>query len=246
MQWNGSDTLTDASERMRRLDSERVEIERRSGRVTPDIDDMRIGEAREFRLAVLHIDINNYKELVNNMPMQQILRFLNTFLSEMTYIVRDYSGIVEKYVGDQVTAVFGMEGDEDLACKHALECAMTMLTIIKYSINPFFESIRLPTFTCSVGIDFGNIWMARIGIDSNTKQFTLVGYAVNIASQLQEMAQQNQILLGGAVHLHLSDQHTQHCVMQEYPSEWIWTWRNGQYKYPIYSHNAHWINYDLR
>lgn len=245
MQWDEENTIQESSERIKKLDSERIEIERKSGRVTPDIDEMRIGEAREFRLAVLHIDINGYKDLTNGMSNSKILRFLNTFLPEMTYIVRDYSGEVEKYVGDQVTAVFGMGEDAGLACKHALECALTMLTVIKYSINPIFNSINLPSFTCSVGIDYGDVWMARIGINSNVRQFTLVGNEVSIASQLQKWANPNQILLGGSVFNNLETHHQNHCVLQTKPSDWGWTWYQGK-PYPIYSHNAYWTGYPLK
>ena len=194
--WNGKSTIDDSYRRVENSDQSRVGIERKTGKVFPNIDQMAIGEARQFNLAVLHIDVDGYTNLIGKLADQKKLRFINSFLSEMGVTVRDYSGHVEKFVGDKVTAVFGIGKTNELGCKHCLDCALTMLTKIKYSINPYFETIGIPTFSCSVGMDFGTAWIARTGIH-NLTQFSLVGNTVNVASELEELALHNQILLGG-------------------------------------------------
>jgi len=241
MGWNGSTDVNDTYQRVKKEDEARIEIERKSGRVMPDIDKMKIGEAREFTLAVLHIDVDGYTNLMSGLTDHGKLRFMNSFLSEMGITVRDYSGHVEKFVGDRVTAVFGIGESPELGCKHAINCALTMLTKIKYSINPYFQTIEMPIFSCSVGLDYGTTWIARTGIHSST-QFSLVGNTVNIASQLEEMASSNQILLGGNLYDNLSQNGQSSCRKMSISN---WTWSIGKYPYPVYGYAAYWTGYPL-
>ena len=244
MSWQGATTINDSYQRVKNSDESRLEIEQRSGRVFPDIDQMRIGEAREFSLSVLHIDVDGYTNLMSGLTDSGKLRFMNSFLSEMGVTVRDYSGHVEKFVGDRVTAVFGIEGTTELRVKHCVNCALTMLTKIKYSINPYFESIKMPLFSCSVGLDYGTTWIARTGIHSST-QFSLVGNTVNLASELEEIASTNQILLGGALYNNLSQDEQNLCSQIEL-SHWTWTWKQGKERYPVYKYTGFWSDYPLR
>lgn len=101
--WNRNDDLKDIEKRIR-VDGEKIDQEIIAGRVEPDINNLRIGEARSFELAVLHIDIVNFTRLTGDLNNKSKLGFLNTFQSEMTRIVHDYDGVVEKYTGDRVTA----------------------------------------------------------------------------------------------------------------------------------------------
>lgn len=240
--WKGKPTLEDSYKRVRDSDLSRLGIEQKRGRVFPDIDQMVIGEAREFDLAVLHIDVDNYTNLMSRLTDHGKLRFMNSFLSEMGNTVREYSGRVEKFVGDKVTAIFGIGETEELASKHCLHCALTMLTKIKYAINPYFESIKMPSFSCSVGIDYGTTWIARTGIH-NLTQFSLVGNTVNIASQMEEIASHNQIFLGGNLFSNLSRDEQHHCREMSV-SNWTWTWHEGR-KYPVYRYAANWTGYPL-
>ena len=241
--WQGKSTIDETYQRVKDSDKNRLEIEQRTGRVFPDIDKMRIGEAREFTLSVLHIDVNGYTDLMTKLDDHKKLRFMNVFLSEMGQTVREYSGHVEKFVGDRVTAVFGVEETSELGAKHCLNCALTMLTKIKHSITPYLSEIGIVPFSCSVGLDYGTTWIARTGIHNST-QFSLVGNAVNIASQLEEASSTNQILFGGAFYNKLPKTEQQHCSEISL-TDWIWTWYDGK-PYPVYKYTGCWPNYPLR
>jgi hypothetical protein len=62
-----------------------------------------------------------------------------------------------------------------------------MQTVIKYAINQFLKGIGLSQFTCSVGIDFGEIGIVRVGIQA-TNQFTLFGNNVNTSAEHVDIA----------------------------------------------------------
>lgn len=244
MPWSRTPTLDDVKNRINQVDKDRLESDILSGRAEPKIENMRIGEAREFNLAVLHIDINGYKNLVSDLTNKEKLRFLNTFLTELTYIIHDYDGMTEKYVGDRVTALFGIGKDGKTAAQSCIDCALTMLTEIKYVMNPFLESIKLPKFSCSVGIDYGEVWIARIGMQGDN-QLSLVGNVVNIASQLQDMANSNQILLGGNMFNELINDKQKRCSELIRPNDWTWVWSLTKAPYKIYSYTGFWVGYPL-
>ena len=239
--WNGKSTIYDSYLRIKNSDQSRVGIKQKTGKVFPNIDQMMIGEARQFNLAVLHIDVDGYTHLMSKLADQKKLRFINSFLSEMGVTVRDYSGRVEKFIGDKVTAVFGIGETYELGCEHCLDCALTMLTKIKYSINPYFEIIGIPTFSCSVGIDFGTTGIARTGIHNST-QFSLVGNTVNIASRLEELASHNQILLGGNLYDNLPQNEKDLCKKKSVSN---WKWEIEKHPYPVYKYTACWHGYPL-
>ena len=241
--WNGKSTLDESDRRVKESDQSRVGIEQKTGKVLPDINQMRIGEAREFNLAVLHIDVVSYASLMSSLTDKKKLRFMNSFLSEMGNTVREHSGRVEKFVGDKVTAVFGIGETAKSGCKHCLDCALTMLTKIKYSINPYFQTIDMPSFSCSVGMDFGTTWIARTGIH-NLTQFSLVGNTVNIASKLEEVALDNQIFLGSKLYDNLSQDEKKHCKKISI-LDWNWVFTKDNNPYPTYKYSAYWSGYPL-
>jgi adenylate cyclase len=244
MRWQGQTTIEDSGSRIRNIDATRRVIDIKAGRVEPDIEKMALGEAREFRLAVLHIDVNDFKTLVADLPNDKKLRWMSVFLTEMTQLVVDYDGVIDRYVGDQVTALFGIGQDEGLACQHCLDCALSMQTIIKYAMNPFLKSIGLPQFTCSVGMTFGDVWIARVGTRGNN-QFTLVGNAVLIAAQILEYAGKGQIFLGEFLYDSIYKTDQEYCTELTHPNfSWSVT-RDGNYehKYRFFRYNGSWQDY---
>jgi class 3 adenylate cyclase len=108
MGWKGKKTIELSSARIAKLDKERRTIDRKEGDVVPEPEDLALGETRKFELAILHIDIDDFKRAIGNLSMTEMMRFASIFLTEMTYIVKDFDGSVEQYVGDSVTALFGV------------------------------------------------------------------------------------------------------------------------------------------
>ena len=203
---------------------------------------MRLGEAKEFGLAVMHIDMNNFKKLSGNLSNDKKLRLLNIYFSELTHVIRDYDGFIEKYVGDSITALFGVGKNREQAVTNAVYCGLTILTEIYYTINGYLESIGLPKFSCSIGIDYGNIWVARTGVQG-MNQLTLVGNEVSTAKQLEEFAGNHQIFVGGDAYAGLSKREQAFCKRQLDRDDFNW-WTNGK-KYPFYRYAAHWTGYEL-
>ncbi|MDE0526163.1 MAG: adenylate/guanylate cyclase domain-containing protein [Thaumarchaeota archaeon] len=242
MPWNGKTTISDAKNRVGQFDHDRRFNSIASGRVIPQIDSMKLGEAKEFGLAVMHVDMNNFKKLSGGLSNEKKLRLLNIYLSELTHVIRDYSGFIEKYVGDGITSLFGVGKNNEQAVTDAVHCGLTILTEIYYTINGYLKSIGLPMFSCSIGIDYGKIWVARVGVQG-MNQLTLVGNEVSIAKQLEEFAGDHQIFLGGDAYAGLSQREQAFCKKQ--PDRGDFNWRVNGKRYSFYRYAAYWDGYEL-
>jgi class 3 adenylate cyclase len=236
--------IESSSARIKEIDNRRRQIESTRGRLEPEIEDMKLGEAKKFKLAVIHIDINGFKKLVQGLSQDQYLRLVSSFLTEMTQIVNDLDGMIDRYVGDQVTALFGIDHEcEKCGPEDSLKCALNMMTVIKYSLNPYLKSIGLPSISCSIGIDFGDVWIAKVGI-RGINQLTLVGTTVNIAAQLVEIANNDHILLGEDVYDGISQDDKKFCE-ERVAKDWTWQHTSSRTPYRFFWFKAHWGNYTL-
>ena len=240
MGWRGKEN---SLARITKFDNERKDAGRAEGTAIPKLADLALGEAREFDLAILHVDIDNFKGITGNMKMRGMMRFLSIYLTELTYVVKDFQGDIESYSGDRVTALFGAGQDKSTACQNCLDCGLTIITEVQYVLNPYLSGISLPQFKCTVGIDFGGTWIERVGIKGEN-QLTLVGHPVSIASQLQELASPSHLLLGHFLFSGLTAEEQKRCSKMNPDKSWGWTWNSGQI-YPYYDYSGMWSGYEL-
>jgi len=242
MAWRKGKLLEESKERIERIDRDRRVIDKKHGMVTAKLGDIKIGEARELELAVLHVGIDDFKELTRDLTAPQLSQFLSLYLTEMMHIIKEYNGATAKYVDDKVTALLGVGVNGARACQDAIDSALSMLTDIKYSINPYFSKIGLPVFSCAVGIDFGVVWIERIGSEGEN-QFCQVGSTVNIAAQLEKLAGKNKILIGHDVFRNLNEEEKERCRLQQIGNSW--RWKYGEEYYPYYAYVGIWNGYPL-
>lgn len=242
MPWKANTTISDAKNRVKQFDQDRQFNNIASGKTIPQIGDMRLGEAKEFGLAVMHVDMNGFKKLSGNLSNEKKLRLLNIYFSELTHVIRDYDGFVEKYVGDSITSLFGVRKNKEQAITDAVCCGLTILTEIYYTINGYLKSIDLPMFSCSIGLDYGNIWVARTGVQG-MNQLTLVGNEVSVAKQLEEFAGNHQMFLGGNAYTGLAQDEQSFCKRQQDREDF--NWEINHKKYPFYRYTAYWRDYKL-
>lgn len=176
-----------------------------SGRTKPDRNQFLLNESKKYRLGVVFIDINSFSDYVFENPDKNVLRMLNIFIPEVLQIVRDYGGIFEKNTGDGVLAYFGA-GDPD---GRATETILDFLATVKWSlanvINPLLVEGGLNPISISSGATYGLTYLSRIGVKSGNQEMnrlTAVSEIANIASRLEDEAEENQYLVGPRIKFH--------------------------------------------
>ncbi|GAB4288912.1 MAG: adenylate/guanylate cyclase domain-containing protein [Myxococcota bacterium] len=151
-------------------------------------DEMWPGE-RRF-VTIMFADVSGFSRMTERMDPEEVTTFLNVTFERIEEIIHRYGGIVDKYIGDCVMALFGAPkaygNDAERACLTALE--------IMEAVKELNVSKRLPErLNMSIGVNAGTVIVGSIG-GTTWKQNTVIGDAVNVAQRLQSIAQAGQIM----------------------------------------------------
>lgn len=149
------------------------------GRVRPDT----------MTATVMFTDLTNFTTISESMEPLILMTWLNQYMEEMSGIVMAHGGMVNKYIGDAIMAVFGApvkhESDADIAhdAYQAVECALQFNHRLR-ELNRLWQAQGLPTVTMRTGIHTGPLVAGSLG-GSMRMEYTVVGDTVNIASRLE-------------------------------------------------------------
>jgi class 3 adenylate cyclase len=117
----------------------------------------------------------------------------------MTNTVRSYGGYVLKYVGDAIIAFFTSGYNKLLACDKAVQCANSMITVIKNGINPILNRYDYPELRVKIGIDEGENVIVQYGHDKSSF-IDILGYCMNVTAKLTSLTNADKITIGKDVY----------------------------------------------
>jgi class 3 adenylate cyclase len=168
---------------------------------------------KKVTLVILHIDLVGSTKLSMTLPVDRLASIIQSFTQEMSLTVSAYGGYVLKYVGDAIMAFFLATDDVYLPCVNAVNCARSMIKIVRDGINPILNQYDYPEMSVRVGIDVGENVVVQYGWDSHTidgKQlrrphFDILGYTINIATKMTALAKPDQVVVGQIVYDVLDD-----------------------------------------
>ena len=150
--------------------------------ITDDVDRLRLGgEKRE--LTVLFSDIRGFTSVSQSLAPEDLVRLLNVYLTQMTAKVFDHDGLLDKYIGDAIMAVYGApiprKDHAVLACRTALD----MLDALD-ELQATWKTERLPILDIGIGINTGPMIVGNMGSE-NRFDYTVIGDAVNLGSRIE-------------------------------------------------------------
>ena len=111
----------------------------------------------KISLVIMYADLVGSTNMSMTLPVDKMVTIIRAFSYEMTSNVRSYGGHVLKYVGDAIIAFFPSGYNKLLACDKAVQCAESMITVIKNGINPILNQYDYPELVVKVGIDEGEM-----------------------------------------------------------------------------------------
>ncbi len=98
----------------------------------------------KIKSIILHIDIVESTNLSMTLPIDRLSKIIQAFTQEMTKVIRLYGGYVLKYIGDAIIGFFNINTDNSyLHCINAINCAKTMIKVIKQGLNLVLNQYRL-------------------------------------------------------------------------------------------------------
>ncbi len=146
-------------------------------------------KGQKLKATVLFTDIKNFSVLTNKLEPEELMDWLNEYMEAMSEVVLANGGVVDKFIGDAVMAVFGVPiprtTEQAIAndAQAAVRCALEMATKLK-SLNQRWLSQGRPTVTMRVGIATGTVVAGSLG-GLQRLEYTTIGDCVNLAARLE-------------------------------------------------------------
>jgi adenylate cyclase len=145
---------------------------------------------------MMFADIRGFTELSERLMPEEVVEMLNRYLGPVVNVIFANSGLLDKFYGDGIMAVFGAPRPSDDDALRAVTAARQILAQV-HALNAQ-PGVTWP-LSVSVGLATGEVVAGHIGSERRL-EYTVVGNAVNLASRLQALAEPNQILADEATY----------------------------------------------
>jgi adenylate cyclase len=136
-----------------------------------------------LRVTVLFTDIRGFTTISEKMDPQNLVALLNEYFTEMVSIVMEEGGVVDKYIGDAIMAVFGAPVSRPGDAVNAVRAAVRMRGALR-ELNERLATRGLPALRTGIGLHTGEVVAGNIGSERRM-EYTVIGDAVNLASRLE-------------------------------------------------------------
>jgi len=148
---------------------------------------MLVGENRD--LSILFSDIRSFTTISEKLPPDELVNSLNRYFQSMVEIIMDrHGGIVDKYIGDAIMAIFGAPVRHEDDALASVLAGLDMREALE-SFNERQRAAGFPEFHTGVGINFGEVTVGNIGTEKKM-DYTVIGDSVNLASRLEGLTKQ--------------------------------------------------------
>jgi adenylate cyclase len=142
-------------------------------------------EPRKTNVTVMFSDIRGFTTISEMLDAQDLAVFLNEYLSDMTRIVFENQGTLDKYIGDAVMAFWGAPFEEPGHAKRACDTALDMMRHVR-KLQKKWEAEGKPHLDIGIGLNTGVASVGNMG-SSLRYGYTALGDAVNLSSRLESM-----------------------------------------------------------
>jgi adenylate cyclase len=140
------------------------------------------GEEKE--LTVMFSDVRGFTTYSESHTPHEVVSILNEYLTQMTYLVFQTEGTLDKYIGDAIMAFWGAPTPQGNHAFRACATALRMVELLKGVLHPKWELEGREKLRIGIGLNTGKMVVGFVGSE-NIKNYTLIGDAVNLGSRLE-------------------------------------------------------------
>jgi adenylate cyclase len=134
-------------------------------------------------VTVMFTDIRDFTRFSEKLPPAAVLRFLDEYFGHMSRLVKAHDGIVNKFLGDGMLAVWGVPEHLERHAEMAVRCALDMRRVVE-ELNAVRQQSGAPPIRIGIGIHTGVVAAGMLG-GSEQHEYTVIGDAVNLASRIE-------------------------------------------------------------
>jgi class 3 adenylate cyclase len=144
----------------------------------------------EREISVLFADLQGFTSFSEGRPPGEVIAMLNRYWSAAVPVTIKEGGVIERFAGDAILAVFNGAGDQPAHARQAMRAALAL----QRAADEIAEGEEWPRFR--VGINTGLAVVGNVG-SAEQRSFTAIGDTTNLASRLQTLAEAGQVVIGG-------------------------------------------------
>lgn len=150
--------------------------------VVQNIDDIKLGGKRA-NVTVLFADIRGFTSISEKLSAEEVSMILNEYFTEIEPIITKYNGVINKFIGDAVMAIFGEPIQDINHPVNAVKCAFEMLKKVDQLQDKWLFEGK-PKIEIGIGINTGEAFVGNIGSEKRL-EYTVIGDTVNLASRIE-------------------------------------------------------------
>ncbi len=159
-------------------------------------------EPQRRMMTVVFSDIRNFSALTDTLEPEEVFHLLDVYLSEMTQIIHQYDGTLNKIIGDGLLVFFGDPIPIDDHAYRAVRMAIDMQKKVSRLGDSWLRYGQ--PLGIGIGINTGYMTVGNIGSEMH-KDYTVIGNQVNVASRLESLAESGQILVSQRTYSRVKD-----------------------------------------
>lgn len=147
-------------------------------------------------VTVLFADVVSFTPFAESHPAEQVVGLLNELFTILSEVVFRHHGVVDKFIGDCIMAVFGAPEPSEDHAERAVGAAEDMMRFLE-TVSEAWEKKYGIAVRLGIGIHTGSAIVGNVG-SKRRMEYTVVGDVANVASRLESIARPNQVLVSEA------------------------------------------------
>ncbi|MCY4524357.1 MAG: adenylate/guanylate cyclase domain-containing protein [Halobacteriovoraceae bacterium] len=187
-------------------------------------------EGKNIQAAILFSDIRKFTSLSEHYSAKDIVQMLNIYFGSFVETIHAQEGILDKFIGDAVMAVFTETPNALDPCERAVKTALIMKENL-ITINNKLKRKKLPLIKNGIGIHFGEVISGNIG-SPDRLEYTVIGDTVNTAARLESANKdlRTSVLISKMVYNRLSA-----TIKTKFKSEGLKTFKGKEEKTEVFN-----------
>ncbi len=150
--------------------------------VMENIDQVKLGGIKS-EVTILFADIRGFTSISETLSAEEVTGILNEYFSAVEPIIRKYDGVLNKFLGDAVMAIFGEPIKNKQHAINAVKCAHEILRKVKVLQAKWIQEGK-PKIAIGIGINTGEAFVGNVGSEERL-EYTVIGDTVNLASRIE-------------------------------------------------------------
>jgi len=140
------------------------------------------------KVTVFFSDIRNFTAMSEKMQPEDVLSMLNEYMSKMVDVITSRGGVVDKFVGDAIMAIWGAPINREDDALNAVTACLQMRNAL-YDLNVKRKAKSLPELRIGMGLNTGTAIVGNMG-SSEKMEYTAIGDTVNLASRIESQTKE--------------------------------------------------------